>query len=201
MMRTQRHFVFALLCWAGSSTLAAGPAPQLPRGTIWVTERTPSNSTVAAIDAATGESRGITPVGRNPIGITAPRGTHKAYSSDESADQLSVIDAATVTVIRTVAMGAGSRPHHLMASANGRYIYVAEFGSNRIGVVDTKLDEKVADFVASSNPSARTHAVWIDENGKDLYATNEGFRSGYALEARRAHRRPHLGISGREPAE
>lgn len=38
----------------------------VPDGTLWVTERTPANSTVAAIDAATGESRGITAVGAAP---------------------------------------------------------------------------------------------------------------------------------------
>jgi len=160
-----------LVVSAVAGTLAQRP---VPGGTIWVTERTVGNSTVAALDSATGELRGITPVGDAPIGITAPRGTGKVYSSDEGADQLSVIDKETVQVIATIPMGAGSRPHHLMASRNGRYIYVGEFGSNKIGVVDSRLDENVADFTASYNPDARTHAVWISRNGKDLYATNEG---------------------------
>jgi len=174
MIRTSRYFVAALICSAGVATLATGPLKRVPGGTIWVTERTPLKSTVAAIDSATGELRGITPVGSIPIGITAPRGTHKVYSSDEDDDQLSVIDTETVKVIKIVDMGMGSRPHHLMASRNGRYIYVGEFGSNKIGVVDTRLDENVADFTASFNPNAKTHAVWIARNGKDLYATNEG---------------------------
>lgn len=175
MIKRYRYITAALLCGAAAATLDAGPVDQLPGGTIWVTERTPATSTVAAIDAATGEPRGITPVGSTPIGITALRGSHKVYSSDEGANQLSVIDAETVTVVGTVPMGAGSRPHHLMASRNGQYIYVGEFGSNKIGVVDTQLDENVADFTASFNPNAKTHAVWIASNGKDLYATNEGF--------------------------
>ena len=96
------------------------------------------------------------------------------HSSDESADSLSVIDKDTVQVTGTIPMGAGSRPHHLMASRNGRYIYVGEYRLNKIGVVDTHLDENVTDFTASFNPAAKTHAVWISKNGKDLYATNEG---------------------------
>ena len=43
-----------------------------------------------------------------------------------------------------------------------------------IGVVDTKRNENVADYVASRNPLAKTHAVWIANNGTELYATNEG---------------------------
>jgi DNA-binding beta-propeller fold protein YncE len=147
----------------------------VPGGTIWVTERSvPGQSTVAAIDSRTGESRGIVPVGDLPIGITVPRGTHKAYSSDETANQMSVIDEDTVTVLRTIPMGPGSRPHHLMASRNGRRIYVGEYGTNKVGVVDTRLDLNVIDFTASSNPNAKTHAVWITPNERWLYATNEG---------------------------
>ena len=156
------------------ATASASPR-HIPGGTIWVTERSvPGQSTVAAIDSRTGESRGIVPVGDLPIGITVPRGTHKAYSSDETANQMSVIDEDTVTVLRTIPMGAGSRPHHLMASRNGRRIYVGEFGTNKVGVVDTRLDVNVADFEASENDNAKTHAVWITPNERWLYTTNEG---------------------------
>ncbi len=184
--RTRRN----LLMWTGSlagaavvTTLVLATASassghghsHIPPGTIWVTERTLGGlSTVAAIDSATGDPRGITPVGDNPIGITAPRGTNKVYSSDENANQMSVIDKDTVTAIGTIFMGAGSRPHHLMASRNGHYIYVGEYGHNVVGVVDTRLDQNVADYTASANPNAKTHAVWIARNGRDLYATNEG---------------------------
>lgn len=154
----------------------AGAAPTVvPSGTIWVTERTVGGlSTVAAIDSRTGEMRGITSVGDNPIGITHPNGTHLVYSSDENANQMSVIDEDTVSVVGTIAMGEGSRPHHLMASTNGHSIYVGEYGHAYVGVVDTRSNENVADIQASHDLSAHTHAVWITPNGKDLYATNEG---------------------------
>ena len=177
MKRSYRFWTSAFMFLAVATTLGGAPrghGHRIPAGTIWVTERTQGLSTVAALDAATGDTVGITPVGNNPIGITAPHGTRKVYSSDEDAGQLSVIDQDTVTVIKTIPMGVGSRPHHLMASRNGRFIYVGEFGSNKIGVVDTRTDENVADFTASFNPNARTHAVWITPGGRHLYATNEG---------------------------
>ena len=160
---------------AVAATLAGAGSSHIPNGTIWVTERTTGGlSTVAAIDSATGASRGITPVGDNPIGITHPNGTDNVYSSDENANQMSVIDAGTVSVVGTIFMGAGSRPHHLMASTNGHFIYVGEYGHNYVGVVDTRLNENVVDYQASGTAAAHTHAVWITPNGKDLYATNEG---------------------------
>jgi YVTN family beta-propeller protein len=147
---------------------------QLPNGTIWVTERTPGLGTVAAIDSATGTPLGLTPVGQIPIGVTAPRGLDKVYSSDEESDQMSVIDKDTVSVIRTIPMGQGSGPHHMMATKNGRYIYVAEYHHDKVGLVDTRLDQNVADFQASHVAGAKTHSVWITRNRRDLYATNEG---------------------------
>jgi YVTN family beta-propeller protein len=175
MSRNDILWTTALISGAVAATLAGAPRSHIPGGTIWVTERTPLRSTVAAFDSATGEVRGITAVGELPIGITAPRQSSKAYSSDEGADQMSVIDKETVTVIKTIPMGLGSHPHHLMASRDGRYIYVGEYGSNKVGVVDTRTDRNVVDFTASSNPDAKTHAVWISPNGRHLYATNEGF--------------------------
>lgn len=172
----RRLALLAVLAAAAGTTALGGAAPNhVPSGTIWVTERTVGGlSTVAAIDSATGAARGITSVGDAPIGITHPNGTDKVYSSDENADRMSVIDAGTVSLIGTIFMGTGSRPHHLMASTNGHYIYVGEYGHEFVGVVDTRLDENVADYRASGVAGAHTHAVWITPNGKDLYATNEG---------------------------
>jgi YVTN family beta-propeller protein len=164
--------VLILLAIATVLAVSPGARSRTEAGTIWVTERTTGGrSTVAAIDAATGDSLGIVGVGDNPIGITAPAGTNKVYSSDEDADQVSVIDKDTFTVVAQIPVG--DRPHHLMASRNGQYVYVAQFGVNTVGVIDTRLDEKVDDLPASHWADARTHAVWISTNGRYLYATNE----------------------------
>jgi len=144
------------------------------RGTVWVTERTPGSSSVAAFDAATGDVIGWTPVGSAPIGVVVPHGSKNVYTSDEGADQMSVISRDEIQVVATIPMGPGSRPHHLMASHNGKLIYVAEFGHNVVGVVDTDRNENVEDLVTSRNALAKTHAVWITGNGKELFTTNEG---------------------------
>jgi DNA-binding beta-propeller fold protein YncE len=169
--------ILALLC-APLVTLAlaagiAGAAQQnIQSGTVFVTERTPGTSSVAAFDAASGELLWKSPTGNAPIGVTKPHGTDKVYTSDEGANQMSVFDERTGTLLHTIPMG--PRPHHLMASANGNFIYVAEFNQNTVGVVDTSTDTEIAHYPASSNPGARTHAVWISNDGRNLYATNAG---------------------------
>jgi DNA-binding beta-propeller fold protein YncE len=156
-------FLPALLAvGAGAAGLPGG------NGTVFVTER--QLGSVAAFDADTGEVLWVSKVGAGPIGVTQPHGTGKVYSSDEGSNQMSVLDRATGELLGTIPMG--PLPHHLLASSNGNFIYVGEFGHNEIGVVDTSVDERVAGYVASRLPTARTHAVWITRNGQDLYATN-----------------------------
>jgi YVTN family beta-propeller protein len=139
-------------------------------GTLYVVER--GLNTAAALDAATGQVvGGPIAVGVRPIGVTAPRGTGKVYSSDETSNRMSVIDKATFTVVKTIPMGL--KPHHLMASADGKRIYVGEYGQNTVGVIDTATDTRIASWEASKNTAARTHAVWISAHGRALYATNE----------------------------
>jgi DNA-binding beta-propeller fold protein YncE len=142
--------------------------PHVSSGTVFVTER--QFGSVTAFDAATGMTHWTTMVGASPIGVTQPRGTKKVYSSDEGSNQMSVLDRGTGALLGTIPMG--PLPHHLIASRDGKLIYVAEFGHNEIGVVDTSADYRAAGFVASPLANARTHAVWITRNGKDLYATN-----------------------------
>jgi DNA-binding beta-propeller fold protein YncE len=61
-----------------------------------------------------------------------------------------------------------------MASPDGKLVYVALYNTNTVGVVDTRTDELVHVWTASGNSAAKTHAVFITNNGKELYAANEG---------------------------
>jgi YVTN family beta-propeller protein len=160
----------AALALAAAAAAAHPKKPPVPRGTVYVTERGATPGTAAAFDATTGRVLWKADVGNLPIGIVRPEGTAKIYTSDEGSNQMSVLDRRTGRVIRTIAMG--PQPHHLMASRDGDTIYVGEFGHNQIGVVDTATDRRVAGYLASPLADARTHAVWITRDGKDLYATN-----------------------------
>jgi DNA-binding beta-propeller fold protein YncE len=148
--------------------LAAAAEPRIQRGTVFVTER--ALGSVAALDAATGDKLWMTKVGASPIGVTQPHGTDKVYSSDEGSNQMSVLDRGTGALLGTIPMG--PLPHHLLAAQNGERIYVGEFGHNEIGVVDTSTDTRVAGWITSKLADARAHAVWITDDGNDLFVTN-----------------------------
>jgi DNA-binding beta-propeller fold protein YncE len=143
------------------------------RGTVWAVERFDGGiNTVTAFDAATGEVRCSTTVGRRPIGVAAPRHTGKVYTADERSNQLTVLSKRDCSVLKQIPTGAF--PHHVMPSRDGRLLYFGEYGTNKVGVVDTGTDSLVAEWQASRDPLAKTHAVWISRDGEDLYATNEG---------------------------
>jgi YVTN family beta-propeller protein len=152
-----------------------GRTPGPGAGTVWAVERFDGGTnTLAGFDARTGRVLGVVPIGKRPIGVTAPKGTGKVYTADERSNQLSVLDEKSFTVVKTIPTGAATFPHHLMASRNGKLIYVALYNTNTVAVVDTRTDELVHVWPASGNPAAKTHAVWITNDGKDLYATSEG---------------------------
>src|SRR6266508_5789916 len=157
-MRRTAFLSTTLAALALAASVAGAAQKDVQSGTVFVTERTPGTSSVAALDAASGDVLWTSPTGNTPIGVTKPHGTQKVYTSDEGANQMSVFDERSGALLRTIAMG--SRPHHLMASADGDAVYVGEFGQNTIGVVDTATDTAIAHYPASFSAAARTHAVW-----------------------------------------
>jgi DNA-binding beta-propeller fold protein YncE len=171
-MRTFALPLIVLGVLAFAASVAGATQTQVQSGTLFVTERTPGSSSVAALDTSSGEKIWKSTTGDAPIGVTSPHGTGKVYTSDEGTNQLSVFDKRDGTFLHTIAMG--PRPHHLMASPNGNFIYVGEFNANTVGVVDTSTDVEAARYTASQDSGARTHAVWISNDGKNLYATNDG---------------------------
>lgn len=167
MARTGRALA-ALVALVTQPIAQAAPGIPGASGTVFVTER--QFGTVTAYDAGSGDALWTAPVGASPIGIVQPHGTDDVYTSDEGPDQMTVLDRRTGAWIATIPMGPD--PHHLNATRNGDLVYVAEFGRNTIGVVDTSLRQRITGFVASPLADARTHAVWITNDGRDLYATN-----------------------------
>jgi YVTN family beta-propeller protein len=200
--------LFALGVTLAVVATAGATKPTVPgtSGTVWAVERFDGGvNTLAGFDAATGEVIGVVTIGRRPIGVTAPHGTGKVYSADERSNQLSVLDKDTFTIVKTIPTGPASFPHHIMASPNGKFVYFGRYNTNTVGVVDTSTDEMVAVWPASANSLAKTHAVWITNDGKDLYATNEGATAALPgtlskLDARTGERLWEIEV-GRRPSE
>src|SRR5919201_6923821 len=105
----RKLIVVSMLLLAASAGIAGAAPSGIPgaSGTIFVTERTtnPAISSVATLDAATGEVLWTSPTGPNPIGVTRPHGTGRVYTSDENANRISVFDERTGTFLHSIPMG------------------------------------------------------------------------------------------------
>ena len=164
----------------GVIDVAAGAPAHRPgaSGTLWVTNRTPAGSpvdpgagSVTVFDAGTLAVIDTITVGSKPTGVLRAKGTDKVYVSNGSpSNTVSVISRDTLSVIDTIDTGDRSDPHHMAQGRDGRAVYVALFGTNKVAVIDTATDT-VRTLEASGNPRAKTHAVWAGNDGT-LYATN-----------------------------
>jgi hypothetical protein len=97
----------------------------------------------------------------------------KLYVAEEfgSPPAIAVVDADTGTVLDRILTG--PRPHHVHASAGGRLIAYGVFGSNRVGIIDTRTDTLVGEWPASANPAARSHAGVFAPDGRTVYVAND----------------------------
>lgn len=183
-MRNRKALVvmFATLAIVVLFTFVASAQTSLKgvSGTVWVTNRTYNN--VAAFDAGSGEVLATIAVGRNPIGIISPPGTGKVYVSNEDDATVSVISKESLSVLKTITLASGSRPHHINDSPDGRFVYVAEFGANRVAAIDTETDTVAAELITHASVTARTHAVWVSQNNQTLYVTNSGVNEIAAID-------------------
>ena len=149
-------------------------------GTVWMTNRTFNN--VVAFDAGTGEVLATVAVGRNPIGIISPQGTGKIYVANEDDATVSVISKESLSVVTTITLAAGSRPHHINESPDGSFVYVAEFGANRVAAIDTETDTVATELITNPLTTARPHATWVSQNNQTLYVANSGLNEIAAID-------------------
>lgn len=164
----------------GVVDVAAGTPAHVPgaSGTLWVTNRTPvggpvdpTAGSVTVFDAGTLAVIDTITVGSKPTAVLRAKGTDKVYVSNGSpSNTVSVISRDTLSVIDTIDTGDRSDPHHMAQSRDGRAVYVALFGTNKVGVIDTSTDA-FRTLDASAELGAKTHAVWAGNDGT-LYATN-----------------------------
>jgi YVTN family beta-propeller protein len=159
----------AVALLASATALGASSPPAGRQGTVWVVNRALNN--VAVFDGATGSVVGVVSVGTMPNSVVVAPGTHKAYVTNETSNTVSVISTMTREVVATIPVPLD--PHHIRTSRDGRRVYVSEFATNRIAIIDTGTDKVIAEVDATSNPSARTHSVWITRDRKTLWAASE----------------------------
>jgi DNA-binding beta-propeller fold protein YncE len=78
----------------------------------------------------------------------------------------------------------GTRPHHVHVTRQGDLISYGVFGTNRIGIVDTRTDALIGEWPASTSPAARSHAGVFSPDGSSVYVANDVVNELAALNPR-----------------
>jgi PQQ-dependent catabolism-associated beta-propeller protein len=89
------------------------------------------------------------------------------FVSNEAGSCVHAIDAVTLNAIECIEVG--ERPRGVVASRDGKRLYVAVSNANRIAVIDTKSRKVIRTI--SSGPDPETFALSPDE--RHLYVANE----------------------------
>jgi DNA-binding beta-propeller fold protein YncE len=171
--RTAVAFLVGLVCAAlvASSGLAGNADRRDLNGTLWVANR--GDNTIRGFDAASGAVVATVPMrsGSQPGDLAYAKG--KLYVSEEfgSPPAIAIVDAVTGEVLKRIFTG--PRPHHVHASVGGNLVAFGEFGTNRVGVIDTGTDDLLGEWEASASTSARSHAGVFSHDGRTLYVAND----------------------------
>jgi DNA-binding beta-propeller fold protein YncE len=140
-------------------------------GTIWVANR--GAHTIRGFDAATGDVVATIAMAPNsqPGDLAYAKG--KLYVSEEfgSPPAIAIVDAGTGEVLKRIFTG--PRPHHVHASVGGNLIAYGVFGTNKVGVIDTRTDTLLGEWTASTSPAARSHAGVFSKDGSVVYVAND----------------------------
>jgi YVTN family beta-propeller protein len=103
-----------------------------------------------------------------------PDGTKLYVANGVASGTVTVLDASTGTVEKTITVG--SYPRYVSISPNGDLLYVANEDSGTISVIDTSSDTVKTAITIGKHAASATFST----NGKLAYACEDG--SGYVYE-------------------
>ena len=78
--------------------------------------------------------------GSQPGDLAYAKGELYVAEDFGSPPALAIVDAETGDVFRRIPVGAGMRPHHVHASVGGNLVAFGLYGTDLVGVVDTRTD-------------------------------------------------------------
>jgi YVTN family beta-propeller protein len=123
-------------------------------------------------------------------GLTTDPATGTLYVCNEANHEVWVLRPGTLLLER--AIGAGQHPHSCVLGADGRHLYVSNWGSRTVSVIDTKTQRRVRDIPVGIRPNdialardGRLFVACAGDNTVHVIATDKMERAGPEASPRR----------------
>jgi YVTN family beta-propeller protein len=147
---------------SSSSMVVQGRAPAADW--LWVVN--PDNNSVSAIDLGSNSRVSEVGVGRSPRSLAlAPNG--QLWVTNKADSTISVVDPATLTVVRTIALPLASAPHGLVFAPKGAGAYVALEATGTVA----KLDASTGAVTGTVALAAGARHLALSADGSMLLAS------------------------------
>jgi|SRR5665647_2179732 len=105
-------------------------------------------------------------VGSKPLGVAITPNGKWVYVANSGSNNVSVIDTATNTVIKTIPVG--NHPYGVTVNLSGTKVYVTNQDSENISVIDTATNTVTANITVEKYP----HGVAVTPDGSKVYVVN-----------------------------
>jgi YVTN family beta-propeller protein len=115
-------------------------------------------------DAANFDVLPVISIGNGPWGVAYEPVHNYIYVANSLDNSVSVVDAATQTVVATIA-NSFNQPFHLSANTRNGKVYVANFGHNSVSIVDGTAVSGVVQLWDSGRP----YGITVDETRDVIY--------------------------------
>jgi len=135
------------------------------------------DGTVTALTLGSSAPPTIISVGRQPQGLVVSPVIQLVYVANYGSGSVSVISAATNTVIKTIVDGIGTNPWPMVAHPDGSKVYVGN-GAGGVVVISTATNSVMRTI--ATGISATITNLAISPDGSTLYA-NSGFDTQIAV--------------------
>ncbi len=131
----------------------------------------PDNNSVSVFDASNPNTLtrlAEIPVGENPWCVAITPDDAKVYVTNQGSGTVSVIDAATRTVVKTIEVGA--EPFGCALKPDGTRLFVANFSSESVFVINTANDRVFA-RITRDLEGTKPRSIAITADGSKAYVT------------------------------
>jgi YVTN family beta-propeller protein len=170
------------------------------RGVVWAANRGTSMEAtdVVQFDAKSGAIKGRVRVGVSPYELALTADGRRLFVSNWGDRSVSVVDAASLKVVKTIPVG--FNPNDMALSADGR-LFVACSNENTVYVIDTRTLEVLETVSISLYPKAplgsTPNALALDARRKLLFVANADNNDIAVVDI---HAREHSSVEGFIPA-